>query len=492
MKNWLIVVGKSAKIYLFAAKTISNTVKKYYNCFLPIKSFDDIGKEELSRQNIIFIGNPVGVSKDDITGLLVRGGYVDIPKKKESYSVYVGENLFNKEKQMVAVTGYDDIGVLYGCMDFCNRYCGKELVTVEDHNELFDENFFDGLFDNPLKKWKVSESPAIPTRAIWTWGHVIYDYCRFFENMARIRLNEIVIWNDYVPKNAREVVECAHSLGIKVIWGFAWGWGLNCADEIQKLSAEGLNKLKESILSVYEKQYSDTGADGIYFQSFTELHTDNVGGKCIAEVVTGFVNDVAGELLKRYPTLNIQFGLHATSVKTHLNYLTQLDERVRIVWEDCGAFPYAYMGDQVENFDVTREFTKELMCLRGESECFGAVLKGMTNLDWHNFKHATESIVIGKKSKEFIEKRQKKKNRLWKIVQANWIKNAEYARLLVSDISKNGKDPVLQGLIEDGMLEIEIPYSVALFADILWEPNRNIDEIKENVAKYPCVQFANV
>ena len=46
----------------------------------------------------------------------------------------------------------------------------------------------------------------------------MYDYRGFFENMARLKLNEIIIWNDYAPTNGREIVAYAHSLGIRVIW----------------------------------------------------------------------------------------------------------------------------------------------------------------------------------------------------------------------------------------------------------------------------------
>lgn len=61
---------------------------------------------------------------------------------------------------------------------------------------------------------KEESAPAIKNRAIWTWGHVIFDYEKFFENMSLLRLNEIVIWNDYMPVNAKQVVDAAHGYGI--------------------------------------------------------------------------------------------------------------------------------------------------------------------------------------------------------------------------------------------------------------------------------------
>ena len=63
---------------------------------------------------------------------------------------------------------------------------------------------------------------------------------------------------------------------------------------------------------------------------------------------------------------------------------------------------------------------------------------------------------------------------------------------MIFEIAKNGKDVILQALVEDGMFENEIVFPVALYADLLWNPNRDIDEIIEYVAKYPCVKFANL
>jgi hypothetical protein len=46
-------------------------------------------------------------------------------------------------------------------------------------------------------------------------------------------------------------------------------------------------------------------------------------------------------------------------------------------------------------------------------------------------------------------------------------------------------------LVENGMLEGGIPFPVALFAEFLWTPSKNTDEITEEVAKYPFVEFMN-
>ena len=116
----------------------------------------------------------------------------------------------------------------------------------------------------------------------------------------------------------------------------------------------------------------------------------------------------------------------------------------------------------------------------------------MTNLDWKYFKHADGPCVIGEKPQEFIDKRQKEKDFLWKIVQGNWLKNAKYAKTLVSDIAKNGKESIVQALVEDGMFENKIMFPVAMYAELLWNPERDTGELVETVAKSPFVKFANL
>ena len=48
------------------------------------------------------------------------------------------------------------------------------------------------------------------------------------ENMARMKLNQLILWNDFAPINKKDFTDCAHSFGISVMWGYAWGWSLDC------------------------------------------------------------------------------------------------------------------------------------------------------------------------------------------------------------------------------------------------------------------------
>lgn len=483
-KRWLLIFDCYEGIIKEAINMLSGTISEHLNYVLIAKHADKLSIEDFKENNLIVIGK----AENLLIKQCVDCGVLNIPIKKEGYSIFVGKSIFSDETQMIAIGGSDDKGVLYGVVDFCNKYCGEYLFKVPHQ---YSDAVFINPFDRKLQEWKISTAPAVKTRAIWTWGHVIYDYRRFLSNMVKLRLNEIVIWNDHAPINAKDIVSYAHSLGIKVVWGFAWGWTTKCVEEIEKFSNDSLSKIKESVLNIYKTEYADTMADGIYFQSFTEMDDDVVNGKCVAKIVTDLVNEVSSELLKNYPNLHIQFGLHATSVKNRLEFLKEVDNRIYIVWEDCGAFPYSYLPSKVENFDDTLALTQKLLKLRGKDEKFGAVFKGMLNLDWSTFEHFSGPYVLGERSQSYILDRQLVKNSVWKLIQASWLKNAELVRKTVELISQ-GNNTIVQALVEDAMFENEIMFPVALYAEFLWEPNKSANETVELVSKYPCVKFANI
>jgi hypothetical protein len=487
-KRWLLITDAYDGLEKYATNLLSSAISGYIPYVLPVKRFADISNEDLRENNVVIVGKH---SANSAIKLAEEQGVVVVPQVSEGYSVYVGESVYNSELQMIAIVGYDESGVLYGCVDFCNKYFGYHLHM---NGGLCEETYFESVFNNKLAKWRTSNFPAIKTRAIWTWGHVIYDYKRFFENMVKLRLNEVVIWNDKAPLNAKDIVDYAHSLGIKLIWGFAWGWTTKCEEALEQFDDKTCEKIKQSVLETYKNEYANVAGDGIYFQSFTELTKESVGGRCIADIVTELVNDVSNALLEKYPDLHIQFGLHATSVKTKLDIIKKTDTRITIIWEDCGSFPYAYsvLNPCVDTFEETLTFTEKLLSLRGVNERFGAVLKGMLNLDWASFEHFTENYILGERSEENIQKRQLKTNRMWKVVQAGWLKYADYVRRLIAVFADKGKEPIVQALVENALFEEDIPFPAALYAEMLWTPQADTQDMIQYVASYPCVKFANI
>lgn len=479
--RWILVTHRYDGLHKEAVNRISAAVTPLAGYVLPVYMADAVTPELLGNHHLILIGNQDSWTLPGICP-------ADVPAKAEGYSICVGEHFSDKAKQMIRIAGYDDPGTLYGCVEFCNRYCGDVIFRG---GNLWQEGYFDRPFTKPLQPWETSCAPAIATRALWTWGHVIFDYKRFFDHMVTLRLNEAVIWNDVAPLNAKDVVDYAHKLGIRVVWGFAWGWKPSCSEILQDYTEETFRQIKQSVLETYDTQYAGTGADGIYFQSFTELNLESLNGRSIPHLVTELVNDIAGTLLERNSGLHIQFGLHATSVKNRLDILRQVDPRIYIVWENCGAFPYSYFTDDVEDFPETMSFTRQLTCLRGDGERFGAVLKGMLKLDWTRFEHFTAPYVMGESTKEFLQERQVWKNKIWKHIQAGWLRNAEYVRQTVAAIAESGGAPIVEALVEDALFENKIMLPVALYAAMLWTPEKETSQLIEEVSNYPSVQFAN-
>ena len=491
--RWVIVTESFSGLLRKGVELLHKTVADQYKDFLSVYTMDELEAGTLENCNVILLGkNPAAPIQK-----LITDGKLTPCSRPQGYSAKIIENPWNTDKQMVVIAGHDDHGAVYGCVDFCNQYCGYHIYKCGRYVDSITTGYFDTPFHEKLPQWSQISAPDVQDRGIWTWGHTIYDYKAFFDNMLLLKLNEIVIWNDYAPINAEEVVNYAHSLGIKLIWGFAWGWGVDCNTSAQ-LDDASLKQLKEQIIAKYEREYAHCNCDGIYFQSFTELQTAYIGDKLIAETVVDLVNDTAGALLNKYPDLHIQFGLHAWSVKEHTQYIAKVDPRVYIVWENCGCFPFegefADVGDEnnAGDLEATCEFVEKISVLRGKDDRFGAVLKGMVALDWSTFIHQQPGLILGQRSNKFIKERIQRQNRIWHLRQTNWIRHVDKVRTLVQAMIKNKEYMNIQGLVEDGMFESEISLPVAIYADTLWDCHKEGMETVQQVMKYPCVTVANL
>ena len=379
------------------------------------------------------------------------------------------------------IEGFDDAGVLYGVLDFYNKY-----IIKYEHPDT-DEYWVNFLEKDTLPDFEYASAPSVKERGLWTWGHVIYDYRGYIDNMMKLKMNRVIIWNDFLPTNAEEIVRYAHSCNIKVIWGFAWLWDTNC----NLFDLKKLDGYPEEIFAKYEAEYSKALGDGIYFQTFTELGKDNIDGVLIADAAAKFVNQTAALLYEKYPDMEIQFGLHATSVRNRLNFIKNIDKRVRIVWENCGSFPFSYIPKDTNSFDETKGFVKTISQLRGKDDRFGVVTKGLVKLDWSQFEHARGAQCIGICSEHMKKNRIERKRRIWRYIQAGWLTNADKAYEMIREMccTKVG-DLCMLALVEDGMFEENIMYPVALYSEMLWNCHNDINELINEVALRSYVCFA--
>lgn len=464
-KRWHLVYGSYSGISKKAIDTVYRIVSGYVSYIFTANSFESFTEEKSQEVYPIIIGTR---ESNPLISEFADRGIITIPEKKEGYTIKVTKSIYSNDKQMIVIAGNDENGLLYGCMDFENVYLAEKFYTHKHH-----PTYFIKPFEDEMPEYERISSPSLSQRGLWTWGHVIYDYKKYLDNMAKLKMNIITIWNDFVPVNAKDVVEYAHSLGIRVIWGYSWGWG----EEFDISDSAQIDKWKEYAISTYKSQYAHTGGDGIYFQTFTETENDTINGVVIAAAVTKWVNTISAAMLEEYPDLEIQFGLHASSVKEKLDYIKNIDSRVSIVWEDAGAFPYAYTAGNLEGFENTISLVKEICKLRGNNEKFGSVLKGLICLDWGNFEHQRGNFILGSGYKCKAERRNTIKE-IWKYADAHWIKNADKAYEIIKLIVKETKgNAIITALVEDGLFEESIPYSVAILADMLWSDSEDIKDI---------------
>ena len=399
----------------------------------------------------------------------------EIPK--DGYVVKVCDAK-NKEGLKVAViTAKHPTEVFYGAIDFVDDY--STATSMIDSGIMLMNRLFDPTL-GPFPDYYSAKAPTIKRRTLFAWGHPINDYRGYIENMARLKLNQLVLWNDFVPINAKDLIDYAHEYGIQVIWGYSWGWVTRCWE----FDPENIPLVQQKALETFEKQYAPLGVDGIYFQSFTENTGERIKGKLVAEMVTDFVNDTASKLLEKHPNIYIIFGLHAKSVRDRLPFIKNVDKRVEIMWEDCGAFPYSYIPEAPDrqSFEETKSFTEDIINLRGIAPT-SLLIRGVATLSWISFAHQAGPYVIGKNHKSVIEHDKAIMRPIWRTLEAQWRKGraGKYAYDMIKHVASLGRPDVAVGMA--GQFVGGIWQNEALIAEMLWNSDESYDEILERVLR---------
>jgi hypothetical protein len=480
-KRWTIVYGKYIGIEKLAVNELYKVIQQFVPYVLTVNS-DDIDEDKLAGYNIVLIGTG---ETNRYIARLAECGEVKLNTRKEGFAVKSCKSHFNRENSMIILSGADEISTLYAVYDFEHYYIDPAQYAGFPTNIYTLHNpFIDGMPD-----FYISSSPAVENRGLWTWGHVIYDYRRYIDNMCRWKMNMLTIWNDYTPLNVPEIIEYARSRGVRIVWGFSWSWG----EEVNPTDEEDIKKWTESVINTFRTQYAPYGVDAIYFQTFTETFDETLQGESLARLAVNWVNHIAGRLLELYPDLWIQFGLHAlsNSVRNEIDCFKNIDPRITITWEDCGSFPYHYDASIVEKHEETLQLTERISELRGKEEDFGIIVKGMTSLKWSSFEHQKGEFILGETKQKFIDSKVQEKDTYWKYIQANWIKNLNCLVDTVRVVcSKNINRVTIAALAEDGGWEDKVWYPVALFAETLWDPYQSSEEILKKVANNNDVHFA--
>ena len=424
--------------------------------------------------------NAVVISKYDDSEIIKK--YIQKSEIKEcGYVVKVFDNPENKEFKLVLITANRDIDLFYGAVDFVDDYFARS-APWDGCLRLVDSTFA-GYYWMP--DYYKANYPKVKRRCIFTWGHPINDYKNYFDNMARLKLNQIVIWNDFMPINAKEIIDYAHEYDIEVIWGYAWGWSTACKD----FNIDTIKKVQEEALLKFEREYAPLGVDGIYFQSFTENTGEYLGGKLVAELVTEFVNDTAEKLLSKYKDLYLIFGLHAKSVKNHLEFIKNVDPRIEIMWEDLGCFPYEYYPCVPKAEDLAEAYknTENVINLRKNGKV-SLLFRGFATLAWGLFEYQSGPYVLGRSSKRIIEHDKELIKPSWRYLQTEWYNGAgKVVNDLISHINSLGNNSVALGMAGQFAGGIYLPF--ALCSEMLYNNDDGFEEILSRVSKRRCIEI---
>lgn len=414
-----------------------------------------------------------------LSSLAASGFYVP-ESAPQGYSIRVAAHPTQESQMLAVIQGADEAGVLYGVMDFLHWYVQNAA--------RYDGYIYNGrkkLFIDEMPEFEKKSAPITPNRGLWTWGHVIGDYRGYIDNMARWKMNTLIIWNDHAPLNAADVVAYAHARGVRIVWGYSWCWG----EKVDPNSAEELAYWKKRVVEVYEREYAPLGGDGVYFQTFTETSEQEKGGRPIAELAVEWVNEMSAALFERHPGLWLQFGLHAISITERAEVMARIDPRVTIVWEDAGGFPYAYDPRRQEEASATRAYNRRLLALRGAEERFGAVFKGFALIDWaHEFENQQGPFIMGTWPASKLTAWADEKKFFFDFARAYWFEHAEKFRDVVRDCAAAGiAECTLTALVEDSAWEVHQWAAVCLFAELLWDGESSTEVIRKIIAQNPEV-----
>lgn len=369
----------------------------------------------------------------------------------------------------VVLAGDTPAAVVWAVADFIDD--GLAALAVEEWDGL---RYRSKIFERPaLGVYESRRAPRTPVRSVFTWAHVIDDYRAYFRNLARLKINEVILWNNRPPVNAREISDYARSWGVAVLWGYAWGWTTNCT----QVDFAHLGQMEDDIVREWREVWKPLGGDGIYFQSFTELGASSIDGHPVAETVVGLVNRVTKRIRAEAPSERIVFGLHASSVKRHLAEIDKTDPSVEIYWEDCGGWPFNYG----KRFDVAAHnaLTDRILA---EDRDIALVLKCMLVQDWKRFAYQAGPYVLGCASEATKAEDERTADELWRPYLADWQARGKVAYDVVRRVQAARPDrPAALNMAVN--LNGKIRFPAALVAELFWSADEPYDQIVNRVLR---------
>lgn len=414
----------------------------------------DGGKPVEGKRDMIVVGVP---AENAMLRRYVGDG--DVPK-----GGYLVRTLNEDGRNVAVIAGDGAAEVLWGTFDFLD-------VIVPDLNRKLagPAARYEGTFFRAAKvpsfTWRTA--PQTPVRSVFSWGHVQDDYRETFKAMARARFNRAILWNDQCVVNAKDVVDCAHGWGVKVYWGFSWGWTLSGKD-----GPVDFERLADEVVGEWRTQWKPMGGDGIYSQSFTETDKKTIGGKPIPEAVVTFVNAVAQRIRAEAPNVDIVFGLHSNSMRYPgaADALAKIDPKLEVLWENCGGFPYWEADGRPAKPDVA--FND---CILALTPSVGLAWKAQLRMDWSHYTAPAGPFLLGCAGRRVLERDRAVIAPVHASYEEDWIANGKAAYELIRHIRAGRNQPRELNAVA----EYNPPYGFATLcqAELFWNSSDTWEEI---------------
>ena len=407
----------------------------------------------------------VGVPSENAALKSLMGG-AHVPKNGYWIKTYG-----DKDGNVVLIAGDMPAAVLWGVFDFVDVIVPFLEKRMTGQHSRYEGTFFRGA---KIPAYEYAPAPETPVRSIWAWGFVLDDYRSAFRAMARARMNRAILWNNRPVVNARDVVECAHSWGIEVFWGFSWGWTFSGQDGKDL----DFNRLSDAIVEQWRTTWKPMRGDGIYFQSFTETGRKTIGGRQIPEAVAELVNATAAKIHAESPETKIVFGLHSTSIKRPggTEAIAKVDPSLEILWEDCGGFPFSDGNGRVSAPDTA--FCEKVLALTPN---VGFCWKAQLRIDWSDFVSPAGPFMLGCAGRRLLERDVANAAYRHPSLDEDWILNGRAAWEHVRKLRAGGKGP----LEFSAVAEYNPPYGFATHcqAELFWNSDDPWDEIAKRARR---------
>ena len=375
-----------------------------------------------TKRDMVVIGVPEknATLKTLLGGTTIPGG---------GYSI---KTLHAKGRNIVLLAGDTPEAVLWAVFDFLDVVAPDLERRLAGHGGRYAGTFFRA---SRIPSFQCARAPETPVRSVFSWGHVVDDSRTLFRSMARARFNRAILWNDQYVVNAREVVEIAHSWGVKVYWGFSWGWTLSGKDP----KGFDLKKLADEIVSEWRGKWRLMGGDGIYFQSFTETSRAMIGGRPIAEMAVELVNEVAERIREEEPGKDIVFGLHSNSMRHRgaIEAIAKVDPSIEMLWENCGGFPFW-------ECDINGRGGPDVaLCDRAlaNNARVGFAWKAQIRMDWANYVSPAGPFLLGRAGEKVLARDKEVTTARLASYDEEWIANGRVAWELIRHLRSGGKAP---------------------------------------------------